>query len=328
MKHQITQEGLAFRLRPVTLQDAAFIVEIRLADAQRNQYIHQISAEVSVQENWLNEYFKREGDYYFVVENKFTHQPEGLIGLYDVQDGKAEWGRWVIKQGSLAAAESVDLIFRVAFDVLHLQECYSRTIEDNVQTVAFHDSVKELRRAILQDCFTLHGKTYNAVEHYVTPQHFEQTVHPLLQRTALRIFQRFFKQATQAELTFHHLGVACRNMQRDLLSYGWLGYSPVGEPFEDPQQGIKGLFLQAKGQPTLELLENLPGAHTLDAWINNRVKIYHFAYTTPQIEKTLKVFLSLGAKLISPMKQSTYFQKRICFFMLPNMFMIELIEKI
>lgn len=326
MKHHLVIEGFSYRLRPVAERDAAFIVQTRLEDESRNQFIHKISRDVSAQEKWLENYFTREGDYYFVVENKFTRLPEGLIAVYDVKDGRAEWGRWVLQKGSLAAPESVDLAFRAAFEKLGLLELYSRTVQDNAGVVSFHDSVKQKRRGVLENHFELNGCVYNAVEHFADKDYFYETVHPLLEKSAVRIFQRNLKQAAGA-FEFHHIGVATADMRRDLAAYRWLGYAPDGASFEDTRQGIKGLFLSAKGQPALELLQNLEGSHTLDYWLKNKIKLYHFAYTAADIEKTLNAFLALGAKVVSPLKESVYFGKRICFLMLPNMFLFELIEK-
>ena len=82
----------------------------------------------------------------------------------------------------------------------------------------------------------------------------------------------------------------------------------------------------ADGQPRLELLENLDNSTTLDYWINNKNKMYHFAYYVENIEKALEIFKNNRFKVISPLKKSVYFHKRICFLMLPNTYIIELIE--
>ena len=129
-------------------------------------------------------------------------------------------------------------------------------------------------------------------------------------------------------LQFHHIGVACNDIQRELRSYRLLGYTSSGEElFEDVQQGIRGLFLTVNGAPTLELLENLEGSGTLDAWIERGQKLYHIAYSVKDIEKVLATLLVERAKMVSPLKESAYFKKRICFLMLPNRQLVELIEE-
>jgi RimJ/RimL family protein N-acetyltransferase len=137
-------------------------------DLARARYLHQVDLSVPAQEAYLDRYFDRPGDYYFVVENRATLGGEGLIGVYDISSGPpstAEWGRWIIRPGSLAAVESALLILRVAFDVFGLDEVYSRTILENTGVVSFHDSCNLPRRRIIPGHVRIGDITYNCVEH-------------------------------------------------------------------------------------------------------------------------------------------------------------------
>ena len=326
MKHKISVEGFGYRLRPVKLSDAAFIIAVRLEDAERNKFIHAISPDVSAQEKWIENYFLREGDYYFVVENRVTGEGEGLIGVYDVKDGKAEWGRWVIKKDSLAAVESVDLAYRAAFERIGLNELYCRTVQDNTEVVSFHESIGEKTRRVIENAFEINGNAYNAVEQYADKEIFYGEIHPLLERKAAMIFKRNMKLAI-GDFEFHHIGVASRDFEKDLAAFTFLGYARSSAVFEDEEQGIRGLFLEAKGQPRLELLSDLEGRATVSPILESGNKMYHFGYCVSDIEKALEVFIKGKAKLISPLKPSTYFGKRICFLLMPNLYMVELIEK-
>ena len=326
MNHKIQVNGYYYKLRPIRINDASFIIETRLEDKERNQYINQISDDLSLQVDWLNRYFEREGDYYFVVENKFTQKPEGLIAIYNVEDNKAEWGRWVLQKGSMAAIESVDLIYKAAFDFLKLDELYCRTIEDNTPVVSFHDSIKQKRREIFVDSVDLNGKLYNVVEHYVDREYYKQELQCELEKRARLIFNRNLKLFL-GKFEFHHIGVATKSIDKEFEIHKLSGYIKEDSVFSDLQQGIKGQFIVAKGQPRLELLENLEGSTTLNYWIKKGVKMYHFAYLVNDIEYAIETFCASQAKVISPLKESAYFGKRICFLVLKNMFMIELIEQ-
>ena len=67
-----------------------------------------IPKEIGIEKNkWLNRYFNTPDDYYFLVENNLTGEKDGLISIYNVKDGVAELGRWVIKKGSMATIESM-----------------------------------------------------------------------------------------------------------------------------------------------------------------------------------------------------------------------------
>ncbi|WP_296943254.1 GNAT family N-acetyltransferase [uncultured Massilia sp.] len=160
--------GYGFRLRPITQDDAAFVVELRtaLADAR---YLHPISPDVEPQRQWIAGYEAREGDYYFIVEREKDGYPEGTIGIYDEQDGQAEWGRWILRRNSLAAPASVALAYRYAFETLGLRRLYCRTVADNKPVVSFHASTGlATSQPRMEKLFRLNGVDYDAVEQEVT----------------------------------------------------------------------------------------------------------------------------------------------------------------
>ena len=165
MRHDLTVEGEAFRLRPVELRDAAFIVELR-TDPVRNRYIHRSAADVRGQQQWLEQYFRRAGDYYFVIENRGSGEAEGTVGIYDLdlETRTAEWGRWIVRSGSLAALESACLVYSAAFDVLGLESVYCRTILENKAALAFQDSFGVERTRLLPRYFEREGRSLDAVE--------------------------------------------------------------------------------------------------------------------------------------------------------------------
>lgn len=325
MKHNIRISGYSYRLRPVELEDAQFIVDTRLEDEKKSQYVHKISPNVNLQIDWLKNYFEREGDYYFIVENLFTKEKEGLISIYDVNGDVAEWGRWVFKRGSLGALESVYLIYKVAFEKLGLSELYTRTIENNASVVNFHKSIDAKLRKVLQNEVELEGKKYNIVEQYMNKKHFYWNVETKLNERCQKLFERNMKNCI-GKFKFHHYGEAATTLETGFDEYS-LAYKK-GDYFEDEIQGVKGLFINSPIAATIELLENLPNSHTLDKYLNNNKKFYHIGYIVQNIDKAYNFLIeTLNAKLISDFKISTYFKKRICFLMLKNKEIIELIEE-
>jgi RimJ/RimL family protein N-acetyltransferase len=158
-----------YRLRPVTVEDARFIVALR-ADPVLNRFVHEISPRVEDQVAWLERYFGRADDYYFIVENAQSFEPQGTIGLYnvDLEQNCAEWGRWILKPGSMAALESAWLIYEATFSKLSLAELFSHTLADNHAVVSFHDNFGALRSAVLREHFTVRGERKTAIEHRVT----------------------------------------------------------------------------------------------------------------------------------------------------------------
>jgi len=128
------------------------------------------------------------------------------------------------------------------------------------------------------------------------------------------------------KLQFHHIGVATKNIEQDVPEYFLLGYKAEGDYFEDPIQGIRGLFLFSEKGPRLELLENLPESHTLDVWLERGQKLYHSAYYTDNLEETMQYMREHRGIVTIPPKKSVYFGKEICFMMLRNRQLIELLQ--
>ncbi|EFG8528689.1 VOC family protein, partial [Escherichia coli] len=104
------------------------------------------------------------------------------------------------------------------------------------------------------------------------------------------------------------------------------GYQREDKSFIDKTQGIKGQFIISDNGPRLELLENLPGRNTLDKWIDANIKNYHFAYKIKNFDAMIESIRHKRIRALTKPEVSTYFKKRICFFVLPNKFIIELIE--
>ncbi len=169
MRHSLEIDGSAFRLRPVRLEDAAFIVELR-SDPERGRYLHRGCTSASSQEAWLKTYFKIPGDCYFIIENRFSGTREGTAGIYNVNPvrGDAEWGRWILRRGSLAAVESACLVYRLGFEQLALDSLYCRTIAENTSALAFHDSFGVERVCRLPRYFERDGHPLDAIEGRLT----------------------------------------------------------------------------------------------------------------------------------------------------------------
>lgn len=168
MRHNLFMEGHAFRLRPITDNDAGFVVELR-GNPELNRYLHASSNRVEDQLAWQARYYEHEGAYYFVIERRTNGMLEGVIALYDIDlaTNSGEWGRWILRPSSLAAVESAYLIYRTAFELLGLNSVYCCTVTDNGKVVSFHDSCGITARRLLPQHFELGGHRYDAVEHRV-----------------------------------------------------------------------------------------------------------------------------------------------------------------
>jgi methylmalonyl-CoA/ethylmalonyl-CoA epimerase len=125
---------------------------------------------------------------------------------------------------------------------------------------------------------------------------------------------------------FHHVGVACRELDGELAGMRALAYEPVGAPFVDPQQGITGVFVEGLG-PRLELLAPLEGSAVLDPWLRGGSRMYHLAYEVADLDAAVTSAEAEGARLVSePVPSVAFDQRRICFLMLRVRLLTELIE--
>jgi len=129
------------------------------------------------------------------------------------------------------------------------------------------------------------------------------------------------------KMTFHHVGVASRDLPADVEAFRLLGYEPEGDEFVDHGQGIAGRFLVGTG-PRIEVLEALPGSIILDPWLDKGVKFYHQAFEVDALDDALATLRDVGARVVSPPAPAVAFGGRpIAFILLRNMVMVELIQR-
>ena len=127
-------------------------------------------------------------------------------------------------------------------------------------------------------------------------------------------------------LRFHHIGVACRDLEKEARSLRLLGYQVEGQHFLDPVQKIRGCFLVGPG-PRMELLTPVDESSPIVSWLNKDIKMYHQAYEVESIDPALATLSAQHAVVVSRPKPAVAFGGRnVAFLMLPNGLLIELIE--
>ena len=189
MRHELNLDGHAFRLRPIELSDASFVLALR-NDPHAAPWLHPVSGLVEDQVEWLESYFERPGDWYWIVERRVDGTREGTIGLYDLDParGRALLGRWVLRPGSLAAAESALLVYRLAFDSIGLDEVYALVITTNVSVISFHDRAGLERVGLVRAAFRIGETMVDAVEQRLARERWPVT-EKILERHAVQASQ-------------------------------------------------------------------------------------------------------------------------------------------
>jgi len=129
-----------------------------------------------------------------------------------------------------------------------------------------------------------------------------------------------------AGLQFHHIGVACRDIEKEIRAFATIGYRLEGERFSDPLQKIHGCFLAGPG-PRLELLAPMDDTSPVMSWLHKGVKMYHQAYEVESIEAAITALVADHAVVVSAPKPAVAFGGcKIAFLLCPNFLLIELLE--
>jgi len=129
MRHSLRAEGFHIRLRPVEMEDAAFILWLRNLDYVKGK-VGDTPTDVASEEAWLRAYFERDGDCYFVAET-LGGIPVGTNGIYDVLGTTAETGRFIIHTSVPAAVPTSFLTFDLAYGEMGLSQLRGTAVASN-----------------------------------------------------------------------------------------------------------------------------------------------------------------------------------------------------
>lgn len=128
------------RFRPVTVDDAEFIVHLRNQKHAQGT-IHDTSLDVEKQRQWIKNYLDRENEYYWIMED-INGNPFGTNSFYhyDAENGQIEQGRWVQVAGSDSVVSmSREIVLKdFAFYVLHVSKVVGDVVSTNKQVVKYN----------------------------------------------------------------------------------------------------------------------------------------------------------------------------------------------
>ncbi len=126
---------------------------------------------------------------------------------------------------------------------------------------------------------------------------------------------------------FHHVGMVSRSFDADQKRLELLGYRQESEDVHDPIQKVHVRFLVGGG-PRVELVRSDGSPGPLIPWLKMGAKIYHMAYSVGCICKAVEEAELQGCKvLVPPVAAAAFGGRKIAFLMLPNMLLVEIIEK-
>ena len=138
MRHSLHAEGFGVRLRPVQMNGCGVHRLAAHQDYVKGR-VGDSAPDAASQQKWLETYFQREGDYYFILET-LGGIPLGTNAPVRYIRQKAEWGRYIVRPEVPAALPSAILIFDLAFEKLELRELLARCVSTNLTV---HSLVKK-----------------------------------------------------------------------------------------------------------------------------------------------------------------------------------------
>lgn len=126
---------------------------------------------------------------------------------------------------------------------------------------------------------------------------------------------------------FHHVGLACKNLEKEMLAHEMLNYAKESEIFEDTNQRIRGVFM-TNGSFRVELLEALSKDSPINNYLKKGIRMYHQCFTTPNLQNAIDYLVHQGAMLVvQPIEAVAFNQRKIAFLYLRSQMLIELIEQ-
>lgn len=135
IEHTFTCTDAALLLRPLTPADSERYRLLRNQDQNRRCFFYSDPISVKSQQEWYQNYLRRENDYMFAVcdaDGTFL----GGAALYDVTGDTAEFGRLIIDQAAAGrsgcGAQALLLLCRLARETLHLTSLHLEVYQDNL----------------------------------------------------------------------------------------------------------------------------------------------------------------------------------------------------
>lgn len=123
-------------LKKVSIDDAPDIINLR-NNPQINRYLSS-TAEITLdqQVGWMKNNAQKEDNYYWKIVSK-DEKTVGTISLYEIKNGRAEFGRYICLN-PINAIESEYMLLQFAFNEAGLEQVYCRTVVENTKVWKQH----------------------------------------------------------------------------------------------------------------------------------------------------------------------------------------------
>jgi methylmalonyl-CoA/ethylmalonyl-CoA epimerase len=130
-------------------------------------------------------------------------------------------------------------------------------------------------------------------------------------------------------LTFHHIGIAVRDLQEAMSNYKSLfDYRIVSGPFDDPIQNVSVCFLsRGEGDTTIELVAPLGPNSPIEGTLKRGGGTYHICYQVDDINAAIRHLTEHGSMLLSgPVPAVAFAMREIAWLMTEAYLLVELVQ--
>lgn len=130
-------------------------------------------------------------------------------------------------------------------------------------------------------------------------------------------------------MKFHHIGIFAKDIRfgKKIIS-SFLKIKEISKVYNDKSLGVKILFLKDYSNITYEIVSPFGKKNPVKKLLKeNKNILNHIAYKAKNFDKKIIFFRNNGfAPLNKPMKALAFNNKRVCFFLTPLNYIIEVIE--
>ena len=141
MNHSFFLRNSERTLRPVTIEDAEFIVWLRNQPHVKG-CVNDTSIDVEKQRQWIRDYLQRDNEYYWIIETP-DGEPFGTTSLYhyDAEKNQIESGRWVELKGEKYTYNLFTSTIQIndfAFGTLNVDSIVFDVVATNKRVIRWH----------------------------------------------------------------------------------------------------------------------------------------------------------------------------------------------
>ena len=136
MKFEGIIEGKYVTLRSVEVRDAQSTLNMRLDPKNSSMFFHKVENNVEKQEAWIKKQQEKEGDWFFIAEDK-KENPVGTVGMIDVVGDSGFSSRLIGVGNAFQSFEIQMLILDWGFEYLKLKQIRGDVDENNDSALKF-----------------------------------------------------------------------------------------------------------------------------------------------------------------------------------------------